>query len=656
VILEFGAFVACIVSVLRGWVSGKGLALAVLGLWLYRLWCFPHWQMYSYSTTALLFIALAWTGIVRHLERDARAPLVLGGLAAGLATACKQDYGAAAILAFNLALLACAPRTGAWMRRLVVFNGTAACIGLVIALHYLRVGLLSEMLRQTVFNHLSGIASFEYSSLPKLLPLFAQDPVLRSPYGLSVYVPPLVASLQWREVLQSGWYQQSFAWDLFLKAFFWGPYLYVSAALLRVFRRRGALHDTETRPAAIRETSLALLAALLVFTLHKPKDWVHMVVMYWPLVCLAVVHGEAFLRARPRSARPLVFAGGALTLFASAITLFLALELRQQHDTPLEAPRAQVRVKAEEGPVLDAIVRYAREQTPAGETLTVLPYFPLLHFLAERDAPHRSTYVLWPVEEVPGREREIIERLEADGRPPVLHHFSEWTQFPRMRTFAPELYRYLVERYSIEQVISAEHWGYTFAGLARDDTPLRGRPLLTDDLASATLLLEDERGRRRRVEGEARSQSVAREIWPFRPVLALRPYAARRAVLQIPIQPEPGERLETAIGVHPDRWVHIPPVWTNFSVRVVERGHVEELYSRTLDPSREADDRGWFPVEIELSAYAGRDVQLELVTLAESAAGEVLAGGGFGWPRLVSAAPDTALGLVPAPVAVSEAP
>jgi len=56
VVAEFAVFVAAVFCVLRRLVS-PSLALGGVALLLvYRIWAFPHWQMYSYSTTALCLL------------------------------------------------------------------------------------------------------------------------------------------------------------------------------------------------------------------------------------------------------------------------------------------------------------------------------------------------------------------------------------------------------------------------------------------------------------------------------------------------------------------------------------------------------------------------------------------------------------------------
>lgn len=662
--VEFALLVALVYTLLRGWLATPFVWLGVSGVVLYRVWAFPHWQMFSYSTTALALIAAALVTVVVAVTRPEplrdRWRIPLGGLLAGLAVACKQDYGGAAVLALN-AVLVVAARTARegpthadargsarLLPQLAAFNGAGLAVGLVMAVHYLNQGLLTEMLRQTITNHLIGIATFDYSSLPPLLPLFEQSETIRSTYGFAVYVPSILFSMDWPRVSASYLYQETFLWDLAIKALFWGPYAYVMAALGRVVWRRRALRDPATRAPALRELALASLAALLIFTLHKPKDWVHMAVMYWPLICLLAVHLDALYRARPRAARILL---AIAALPAAAVTLYtlqLAFTLHDRHDTPLAAARAGVLVTAREAGVINEGVEYLVEQTAAGSKVAVLPYFPLFNFLAERDAPHRSAYMLWPLEEVPGRQQQIAAALEQQAASPVLYHFTQWIQFPRMQQFAPELFAYLVDHYAIDRVFTDDGWGYMLAGLSRESGEPAGTPLFEPDLAGASLHIEAPDGSMRAAESTERAKWLRREIWPFRPVLALRPRAGGyRSVASTQITVPPGAVLETAIGVNPLRWFKYPPSWVRFAVRIERDGRREEIFSRTLDPHRQGKERGWFPVSLPLDAFSGGVVRIELVTETERDNSEVFEMGGFSWPRIVAGRPPLAAETTP---------
>lgn len=657
---EFSLLAAIVYAMLRGRIARPFVWLGLVLLLLYRIWAFPHWQMYSYSTTSLTLIAAALALVVAVITRpDPRRDrwrIPCAGLIAGLAVACKQDYGGAAVLALNAVLVVAArtrPERPRLLPRLLAFDGAGLLVGAVIAVHYASAGLLTEMLRQTIWNHLVGIATFEYSSLPPVLPLFSQVPELRSTYGFAVYTPAILFSMDWPRVSGSALYRDTILWDLAIRALFYGPYLYAAASLLRVVWRRRALRDPARRSAALLELALACLAALLVFTLNKPKDWVHMAVVYWPLLCLLVVHLDALQRARPRAARILLSALALPAALAVAYTADLAWMLRARDDTPLATPRAGVRVTASEAHVIDGAVDYLRTNTPEGSRVAVLPYFPLLNFLAERDAPHRSTYVLWPVEDVPHRQEQIAAALEATQAPHVLYHFTQWIQFPSMQEYAPDLFAYLVDHYAIDRVFTDDGWGYMMAGLVRESEPPRGTPLFPDDLATASVRVEGPGAAASRIPSGERDRWLRREIWPFRPVLALRPHAGgRRTVASTSLRIPPHASLETAIGVNPRRWFKFPPSWVRFGVRVAVGGESQEIFSRTLDPHRHGGDRGWFDVSLPLDAWAGRDVQLELVTEVERDNSEVFEMGGFSWPRIVLGK-DRPLGGGQAPVAGS---
>ena len=132
------------------------------------------------------------------------------------------------------------------------------------------------------------------------------------------------------------------------------------------------------------------------------------------------------------------------------------------------------------------------------------------------------------------------------------------------------------------------------------------------------------------------SDFVRREAWPFRRTLALRPASGgRRTVLRLPLRPEAGQVLQTAVGVHPEKWFQMPSFATHFGIAIVSPEARESVYARSLNPHEDFGDRRWFDVEIPLDRWAGREIQLELSVAVDSEQGESLLVGGFAVPRLL---------------------
>jgi len=112
VVVEFALFVAALFVLLRRLVSPRLALVGVALLLVYRIWAFPHWQMYSYSSTALCLIAVALVLCARFLTGGGTPWLAAAGVAAGLGLLCKQDYGVAMLLALNVVVLVAARTAG----------------------------------------------------------------------------------------------------------------------------------------------------------------------------------------------------------------------------------------------------------------------------------------------------------------------------------------------------------------------------------------------------------------------------------------------------------------------------------------------------------------------------------------------------------------
>lgn len=640
-VLEFAAFAVFVHLLLRRMVSPTAAWLGVALIFLYKLWAFPHWLMYSYSTTAQCLLAGALLLVVRHCEDPSRWRLGAAGLLTALAVLCKQDYGVAGLLALNAALLlsARAAPSGEGGRHLTAFawyDGPVAAVCALTALHFLRQGLLGEVLQQTLFDHFIGMATGAYSSLPPILPLFEQTPLFRSAYGYSVYAPAILFALDWDLLTTSAFYRSTFLWDWCLKLFFYAPYVIAVAGAARAWRTRSALRDAARSADYLRETTLVLFAGAAILSLGKPVDYVHVGVLYWPFLLLLVVWTEAALRGRPRAARAALLLALAPSLAVVAYSGRLVWRLHAHYDTPLRSERAGVYAAESEAAVLDAAVDYLHLHTRPDEKVAVLPYFPLLSFLAERDAPHREMYTLWPVEYDPDRQRQVIEALEKNAADVAIYSSTQFAQLPRMREFAPQLFEYLVDHWEIDRVFSHRRLGYLLAGLRRSDAAPVGTPL---DVAgdAARLYVEEPGTGPRAIPKWARASYVHLALWPFRPVVALRPSCGRRrSVLAVPVDVPAGSRLHTAIGFEARHWYHYPPSAVRYSIRAVANGERVGLFERRLDPHAEPGDRGWIDVDLDLERFGGRRIDLEFATQCESAVSRNVAMGGFEIPRLVT--------------------
>jgi hypothetical protein len=63
------------------------------------------------------------------------------------------------------------------------------------------------------------------------------------------------------------------------------------------------------------------------------------------------------------------------------------------------------------------------------------------------------------------------------------------------------------------------------------------------------------------------------------------------------------------IAVHENAWTQDGSDGVLFRFGV-DDGHYDELLNQLVDPRHNANDRGWLPVDIDLSAYAGQTVKL----------------------------------------------
>jgi hypothetical protein len=114
--------------------------------------------------------------------------------------------------------------------------------------------------------------------------------------------------------------------------------------------------------------------------------------------------------------------------------------------------------------------------------------------------------------------------------------------------------------------------------------------------------------------------------------------------------PDEGGDFVAALGVNPQRWHGLGSGPFRFTVAVVtargeeNRGERKLMLEEEIDPARAAADRRWFPVQVDLDEFKGREVLLVLTVVTNNLVDAPADLAGWANPRLVrraAAAPAT---------------
>jgi hypothetical protein len=570
----------------------------------YRVWAFPHWHVYSYSTVAATALTAAVALVFAHLRSGTRRSVLAAGALAGAGILCKQDYGLAVSGAVGLFLLARPLLRRTHGRSAAPFFALGAALVLGPAAAALAgAGALRPLVTQAVLLPLSGARNFSYTRLPPLRPLLHQDPLLREQIGS--YLPAILLTLRW-EAIAAGWlYRETPVWDVALKLLYYVPFLtWTAAALLW----GGTVLRATAGPADDRRLLLLAWAGGFLLAFNPPRDWVHLMMIYPPeLLVMATLLAQT-TRAAPRALHaPITAAVAALVALLALGSARLALDLRAAMTWPLATPRGGVRVDPHNGPIADDVVAWIAATAAPGAPVPVYPIQPMLDFLSGRESA-AGFHVIWPVQ-APDRDERVIAALEQQHVDTIVYSLSQYAHLGRFQQNAPRLFAYLVEHFEIVRVFCRERWGPLLVGLRRRaESP----PAIT--------LLD-------RLPPDA---PLARVRWPFEEAMAPRAGTADgAAAVSFSVRvPADAPRLRFRYGVDPDRWplAHGPFV---FAVDVDGR----RRFHAALDPASRVADRAWFDGDVDLAQKAGQRATL---TFALEAPPAGIDAAGWAEPRIAS--------------------
>lgn len=655
-VVVFAAFVV-LVYLLARTIAGRGAALgAALLAVAYRMWAFPHWQMLSYTPLAVVMVTAAVAVLALDIRRPGTAWPPLAGLAVGLGVVFKQDCSTVVFLGLAGFVFATAyRRAGTWrgaVPRTASYVVAAALPTIVSMLAFARAGLLVEMLWQTIWFPLvaqpvwapsfSG-ESVSYIDFPSLWPPFEADLAIRK-IGFFSYFPSLFLDLYWKEFWNHPLFVHTPLPEIFVRGVYVLPFVliivFVAHELLSwwIRRRDGAAEI----PQHTRHLRLLLVFAVaLILSFNRPRDWIHLMVLYPATLVLLAGLTELLAGTAPGFRRRAVYAAGTTVLaVVLAASFALAFATVKSYDTPLATPRAGIRVAADVATALNPLLQTLAP--PPGTDpapLASLPYNPVLNFLAQRPLATRFLTVL-PLEEFPDRQEQILSDLTRVPRTEIVYSLHHLASIPRPQDYAPRLFSALVERYQLGSgpgmvFNGARTDGLLFVRLEprspRDETVLFDFSQHLDEARVAEIdSLGDERAR------PVSDDRVGIEMWPFEsPVIAMftavRPARTR---LTFSVDVPARTRLRFGAAVDPDEWTHFLPSELRFVVRI--DGAV--VFDTRLDPRRDFEDRRWVWVDLPVPGAGRRTIAFEVSS--ENAYATELRLAGWARPRLVAAPED----------------
>ena len=216
---------------------------------------------------------------------------------------------------------------------------------------------------------------------------------------------------------------------------------------------------------------------------------------------------------------------------------------------------------------------------------------------------------------------------------------------PRPQVTVPELFDYLAEHYEPARVFGPVPERMMCAlGGPRPLLPAAGVRRLTDELDGARAV----RTREGTSEDVPLEQVGGVATWPLTPrVLHVTPGQGGESRVSVPVEVPDAARLKLRAGVNPDLWQSLGSFPVRLRVAIVADGEITEVLSVDKDVYARPDDRLWVPLDVDLSPWAGRRVEIVFATeaLGWKPGGPAIAG--FEDPRIETTGASTA-GTVPA--------
>lgn len=658
-VVFFTAFI-CVFYLLARTVTSRGVALGTGLLAVsYRVWAFPHFQMISYASLALLPLMIGVAILALDIKRPRRSLPLLAGAVIGVGIVFKQSIGCITLAVLSIFVLVTGRSSAATWRaafwRAFGFGAAGILVPTAVVLAFASVGLAGELLHQTIWHPLVAqpiwtpmSAGGFFAGFPPLWPPWEQAEAIRET-GFFSYFPALVLDLYLKDILKSWAFRETFLPELFVRAVYTFPYALLAVLILHDVTRtaRNRKRSGELEGAAVRAGHLRLLiafgaAALLSFS--RPRDWVHLLILYTPTLLLLGPLVELLAGSAPSLRRRLVLVSGAAGAgIALSVSFALAIEAHRQYGTPLSAPRAGLFVDEHAAAVIEPLVAQLMPETgddPA--PLAALPAQPVLNFLTGRP-PATRFLTLLPNEEYPDRDEQVVRDLNRDPRTEIVYSIQHAPFSPLPQDFMPGVFAELVARHQLgagrSRIFSGTNPdGLLVARLKRREDP--HEDVLYDfaahiDRAVISKSIDASPG-----DEDTPSYDTIRRIdtWPFEsPVITIAPLESPRArSLTYAVEAETDARLRFGVAMNPDRWSSYFARSLHFVVRIDEA----VVFDTTLDPHWNFDDRGWEWADVPVSP--GRhSIEFEIST--NNQFGTELGLAGFARPRLVAS------GLPPTP-------
>lgn len=440
-------------------ISGaRWAAAAVIAYGVMSVWAFPAWTFSFYSPYSALFALLALDRLLTWGDSRRSIDLLAIGLAVGLSTTFKQNYGAFAAMAAAVGTfcfcLRDAPRLTVALGRTVlaglwIVAGTVIAIAPTIA--YLAandaLGDAFQSLAIAPFTEFATRHAIPYMPLSELW----HNTLLIGPNRLLYGAYPLSNSPGFITMLSP--LERDVVSRLHVLAYWLPPLLFAWGTALAVTRER----DREWDPRIACVLAMAIGVFLGVF---PRADYAHLVHVYQPVLPLAAIVVErtyARLVVERRGLGRAVVGTAAVVLAAFGIVAADWVDyIRDTHSARIVHRRGGVLLDPLEADMLNYEVSALQSVTQPGEHVLTMPALSMINFLADRPVPGKY-YNLYGVHIGHDEGRGVVEAAERDGvQWVVAHYFNFFSDAGVMSSFAPRLIEYVRRTFKIEREIGTD--------------------------------------------------------------------------------------------------------------------------------------------------------------------------------------------------------